>query len=219
MKKKPAVKNCVVLLDFDNTITRHDVIDTLLERFSKDGEWITLEKMWKNKKIGSRACLEGQIRGLRVGKKELRRHLESIKLDPYFKKLLKLLKSKKIKSVIVTDNFDYFVGRILKCHDIPRIPVFSNKVTHVNDRLIPRFPLENKSCGACGNCKKKDLLSHRSRFEKIIYVGDGLSDVCASRHADMVFAKGNLVRHCLEEGLNHIPIKRLKDVYNYFKST
>ncbi|MDD5439782.1 MAG: MtnX-like HAD-IB family phosphatase [Candidatus Omnitrophica bacterium] len=217
MKKKAGLKARVAMLDFDNTITRHDTIDSLLERFSMDDQWIILEKLWKNRKIGSRVCLEGQIKGIRITRRELKRYLGGIKLDPYFKKLIRLLRSKKIRPVIVTDNFDIFVAEILRRHNVGRIPVYSNKVSMVQNRLVPRFPLTNKECGTCANCKKRKLLSHRTKYGKIIYIGDGLSDLCASKHADMVFAKGSLIRHCLEEGLEHVPFKNLKDVCDYFE--
>ena len=35
--------NLMVFFDFDNTITTIDVIDDMLERFSKDDEWKALE--------------------------------------------------------------------------------------------------------------------------------------------------------------------------------
>lgn len=59
---------CIVFFDFDNTISTCDVFDSMLPRFSKDAFWIKLEKRWKSGKIGSKACLEGQIKGMSITK-------------------------------------------------------------------------------------------------------------------------------------------------------
>ena len=57
-------QKCVVFFDFDNTIATCDVFDSMLPRFSKDNLWVKLEKEWESGKIGSHACLKGQIKGI-----------------------------------------------------------------------------------------------------------------------------------------------------------
>ena len=51
----------------------------------------------------------------------------------------------------------------------------------------------------CANCKKAhvDKLSGEGYFT--VYVGNGYSDRCPSEHADMVFAKSDLLEHCKRE--------------------
>ena len=88
-----------VFFDFDNTITAFDVIDDMLIRFSKDDKWLDLEKQWKAKRIGSRKCLDGQVRGIRVSKDKLDKYLTKVEIDPYFKRLLKLLRARKIRTI------------------------------------------------------------------------------------------------------------------------
>jgi 2-hydroxy-3-keto-5-methylthiopentenyl-1-phosphate phosphatase len=43
----------------------------------------------------------------------------------------------------------------------------------------------------------------RKKGQKVVYVGDGLSDKCAVREAELVFAKGDLSRFCEKEGIRH----------------
>ena len=50
-----------------------------------------------------------------------------------------------------------------------------------------------------------------------VYVGDGFSDLHASKSADIVFAKDTLLKHCKKEGVECLPFKDFKDVYGYFK--
>ena len=54
------------------------------------------------------------------------------------------------------------------------------------------FPTPMKTCNKCGTCKSNILESCQADYGKIVYVGDGYSDLCPARKADLVFAKGIL---------------------------
>jgi 2,3-diketo-5-methylthio-1-phosphopentane phosphatase len=209
-------KDIIVFFDFDNTITKKDVIDDMLERFSGDDCWRELEEKWRREEIGSRECLKGQVEGIRVEKETLDKYLSTIEIDPYFKKLLQLFKSRNIPVLIVSDNFDYMLKKVLERNDIHDIDVFCNKVELLNGRLNPSFPYSNSECGDCANCKKTHLLARKKEGRRTVYIGDGKSDVCASRVSDVVFAKDFLRELFKKEGLGHIGFDGLKDVYDYF---
>ena len=210
--------NLMVFFDFDNTITTTDVIDDILERFSKDDKWKALEERWQREEIGSRECLKGQIEGIRIAKEKLDKYLLTIEIDPYFKKLLRLFELRGVPVLIVSDNFDYMIESVLKRNDIPDIEVYCNKTNFLNDKLNPSFPFANKKCGDCANCKKTHLLTKKKKSGvRTVYIGDGKSDVCASKVSDMVFAKDYLKELFKKEGLPHIAIDSLKDVYEYFE--
>ncbi len=207
----------IVFFDFDNTVTTIDVIDDMLGRFSNNDDWKELEKRWQREEIGSRECLKGQVEGIRVGKEKLSEYLSTIKIDPYFKRLLRLFKSRGIQALIVSDNFDYMLKNILKRNNISDIEVYCNKADFSDERLVLSFPFANKECGDCANCKKMHLLSRKRDGVRTVYIGDGKSDVCASRISDIVFAKDYLKELFKKEGLPHIAIDSLKDVYKYFE--
>lgn len=202
-----------VFFDFDNTIATCDVFDDMLLHFGVDPAWQDLEAKWKAGKIGSRQCLEGQIKCMNVPRERLDKYLSRIKLDPYFKKILQLLAKYGIAPSIVSDNFDYMLKRILKQRDI-NITVYANHARLRHARLIPSFPHTDKKCPACAHCKKKNLLSYSGKNSIILYIGDGRSDRCPAKYADIVFAKGYLLKFCKEEKLPYIAFKTLKDVYN-----
>ena len=212
------MKKYDVFFDFDNTITAFDVIDDMLIRFSKDDNWLELERKWKRGLIGSRECLEGQVRGIRISKADLDRYLRTVELDPHFKRLINFLGSKKIKAVILTDNFSYIVRRILKNNNIRPLEIFANSLKIEGAHLIPSFPLTNRNHGKrCGHCKKATLLKNLDKDAINVYVGDGLSDVCPSEAADIVFAKGNLKKYLKKKGIAFCPFRDFRDIYNYFR--
>ena len=216
---KPRIKlsDCQVFFDFDNTITPFDVLDDIVQRFSVNKDWVRLEKLWKQGKIGSKECLQGQMRLLRLDKKGLLKYLSQIKIDPYFKKLLALLKKEGIKPIILSDNFSFIINNILKNNKVGRIKVYSNELEFCKDSFLTSFPHRDKACFICAHCKKTNLLKHIKNDKIKIYIGDGLSDICPAKNVDLVFAKKSLLKFCRKNKLNHIECKSLKDVYKYFK--
>jgi 2,3-diketo-5-methylthio-1-phosphopentane phosphatase len=214
MEKK---SDSVVFFDFDNTIARYDVFDDMIERFAKDSRWIEIEERWRKGEIGSKECLEGQLKCTRITKKALDRYLSRIKLDPYFKKLMTLLCAKKIKAVVLSDNFDYILKRILAHNGIRGLKVYSNKMQVIRDKFIPSFPFGNRKCLRCAHCKSKNLLANASQNNIIIYIGDGRSDICPAQKADIIFAKDSLLSFCRSKNIKHIPFRNLKKVYTYFQ--
>lgn len=211
------MKKYTIFFDFDNTITRRDIFDDMLLRFSVDNRWEDLEKRWKEGRIGSRECLQGQLESIRITKKRLDGYLANIKVDPYFKKLIRLFNSRRIKTFILSDNFDYILSRILKANKIWNLKTYSNRIGFDKTRLVPDFPFVNKDCLTCGHCKTNSLLSNVPKGASAVYIGDGLSDVCPSRYANIVFAKESLLEHMGKKRLPHIAYRSLRDVYKYFK--
>ncbi|MFA5090534.1 MAG: MtnX-like HAD-IB family phosphatase [Candidatus Omnitrophota bacterium] len=216
-QKQEKISGSVVFFDFDNTITTVDVIDDMLLNFSCNTKWQGLEQAWQEGRIGSRECLKGQISTLRVEKRKLDEYLKGIKIDPYFKKLIGLLSRCNIKRVILSDNFDYILRSILENNGISRMDFYANSLKLSQDKLIPRFPRKNKECGLCAHCKKKSILENTPLTGKVFYIGDGLSDICASRHADIVFAKEHLLRYARKKKMDYIAYRSMQDIYRYFK--
>jgi len=210
-------EKCVVFFDFDNTIATCDVFDNMLPRFSQDDLWLKLEKDWQKGKIGSHACLEGQIKGISITKRALDEYLSGIKLDPYFRKIVKSLSASGIKVVVLSDNFDYILKRIMGFNSIKNLKIYSNKLKFVKDKLIPYFPFRSKKCQVCAHCKTKNLLANVAADSIIIYVGDGRSDICPSQYADIVFAKDQLLKYFQDKKLTCFSYESLKDAYDYFK--
>ncbi len=218
-KKNPKLNlsKCAVFFDFDNTITPFDVIDDIVERFSVNEKWRKIEKDWKQGKIGSRECLEGQFNEVRIGKNDFIRYLSGIKIDKHFPKILALLKRRKVFAAIVSDSSSFIIGNILKNNGIKGIKVYSNRLRFEKDRLILDFPHFNKRCPKCANCKKSHLRKSAIRDKIFIYIGDGLSDICAARCADIVFAKASLLKYFRKHNKKCFKFDTLETVYNYLK--
>ncbi|MBN2453186.1 MAG: MtnX-like HAD-IB family phosphatase [Candidatus Omnitrophica bacterium] len=208
---------CVFFFDFDNTITKFDILDDMLERFSKDDNWMALEEKWKRGEIGSLECLDAQIRGIKITRGRLDSYLSGIKLDPSFKKILGLCDRNNTRKVILSDNFDYILKGILKNNGISGVDVYCNSLKLLKESLIPRFPYSGRCRKRCAHCKTGNLKANIGRNTRSIYVGDGLSDLCPSKRTDLVFAKSSLRERLSSEKVPFVPFDDLSDVYKYLK--
>jgi 2-hydroxy-3-keto-5-methylthiopentenyl-1-phosphate phosphatase len=212
MPRPAASKGFRVFIDFDNTITVGDVLDSVIEKFSADERWRTLETEWEAGRIGARACLDGQLRGLHASWPEFERHLDGVALDPGFTALLDLVRRERGELTIVSDNFDLFVGRILRQHGLAHVAFRANHLELDGDRAIPSFPFTNPDCPDCAHCKKTHFMPPNDDGRRVVYIGDGRSDLCPARHADIVFAKASLLAHLREEKIPCLAFGDLTDV-------
>lgn len=201
-----------VALDFDGTITDVDVVDTALVQFSQNNDWLKVEAEWAAGKISSDECMARQLAGVELSAQELEAYLDSVNLDPGFKHLQAHLAEKSVPLVVLSDGYDLFIKGVFARYGIRNVPFRSNQMRHEDGKLIPSYPHKAKSCGRCGHCKKATLDEARAFVGHIIFAGDGMSDLCALKAADTVFAKGKLAKYCQEKGFPHIPYRTLEDV-------
>ncbi len=117
----------------------------------------------------------------------------------------------------MSDSFRFFLEYILKNNGIGGIKIYSNKIRFSQDRLIPSFPYTHSTCMICGNCKKKHLSKNGALDKVVIYIGDGLSDLCPAKEADIVFAKGSLKKYLTKERKDFFSFDSLKSVYNFMR--
>ncbi len=61
-------------------------------------------------------------------------------------------------------------------------------------------------------------LERLSGGRQIAYVGDGWSDRCAAKAADLVFARASLAQHLADEGVAYVPFEDMTDVREGLRS-
>lgn len=202
--------SAALFLDFDNTVTVGDVLDGLIERFSPTDEWKRWEADWSAERISTRECLERQVAGMRATLSELEAAVDAVELDPGFVPLLAACREASVPVTILSDNFDPVIRAILKHHRIEGLPVVANALVFGSEGPQARFPFADPACARCAHCKAQHL--KRSAARPRVYVGDGLSDLCPARVADVVFAKDSLARHLAAEGRSFRTFESLSDV-------
>jgi len=204
-----------IVSDFDGTITIRDVGQHFFEKYIPDRKAHSdlLEK-WKIGLISSRECLEKEIAWVRAGIPDLDDFIENERLDPFFKDFVDFCNRRKFELMILSDGLDYYIDAILMRYGYGFIDFKSNHLVTDGDRIVGvEFPWYlPELCDMCANCKKAHVDKLRGEGYFTVYVGNGYSDRCPSKHADMVFAKADLLDHCQREKIDCIPFRNFRDV-------
>jgi 2,3-diketo-5-methylthio-1-phosphopentane phosphatase len=206
-----------LFLDFDNTITRGDVLDRVLERYSASEAWRRWEAEWQSGRMSTRECLERQTGDLRVTSEELIRFTDVIDIDAAFGPLVSWTADHGIEVSIVSDNFQVLIDAMLRRRGLPLVPIYANGLAFTGNRPRASFPFLDPACKRCAHCKGQHLrrVSDRPR----IFAGDGLSDICPALSADVVFAKDSLAAHLQASGRPYRRFGSLDDVLDYLSET
>jgi 2-hydroxy-3-keto-5-methylthiopentenyl-1-phosphate phosphatase len=205
----------LVLVDFDGTIAQNDVGALLFKTLSKE-ESRKIVSLWLQEEINSMECLRRECELVRMSRSDLTKFALSQKIDGKFPAFVDLCNREKITLAILSDGLDFYIELILKENGLGQLPFFSNLLRFEGRRLKPEFPYFDRGCGRCGNCKRFHLKNLRKPNQKVVYIGDGLSDKCAVTEADAVFAKDDLRRFCEQEGIKHYPFRDFGDVIRTF---
>ena len=207
------MKNVAVLCDFDGTVASDDVGNLLFRTFGRLGDALAVVDRWKQGEISSRECLEQEFAMLDVSRSELDEFILLRKLDPYFKDFLDFTKKRGMEVAIVSDGLDYYIEKMLLRNGSAHIDFLANHLEFVDNSMKLFFPFHDLlECQNCGNCKSFHLEQYRQKGYFIVYVGNGKSDTCACQAADLVFAKGELLRFCQDEGIQHVAFNNFRDV-------
>ncbi|MBN1380690.1 MAG: MtnX-like HAD-IB family phosphatase [Deltaproteobacteria bacterium] len=205
-----------MICDFDGTVSTVDIGNRVLNRFTEN-KWQDIDRGYITGEVGSREAYAKGAPLFRGGREEVLDYcLETERIDPYFVDFYRFCRDQGIDLIIASDGFDFYIEAVLSKYNLTEIAFFSNHAEfHENGSLSFSFPAMNDDCGKCGACKNTVLQRHRAVYDRIIYVGDGHSDVCPSQKADLVFAKRVLYEKCLENQTACIPYENFRDVRQY----
>jgi 2,3-diketo-5-methylthio-1-phosphopentane phosphatase len=203
----------VLFFDFDNTITQGDLLDAVIARFSKDDSWRECEAAWQAGRISTRECLTRQIGNLRPARAEILEFAAGAAIDPYFVPIVRKAAAAGLELTVLSDSFTALIDAVLRRNDIPDVRVIANDIRFLDDRAEARFPHLDPSCPRCAHCKAQHFRALEGR--ETVFVGDGLSDLCAGNVADVVFAKDSLAAHLSRTGKDYLAFDSLRTVLDY----
>lgn len=204
------MKDVVVFIDFDGTVCPVDISYRFFHQFANEDARRAVEE-WKQGKISSSECLKRELEAYTGSIDALVNFASSQSIDPGFKDLLFFCERLSIPVAIISDGLDLYIDAFLNAHEVwPK--VYSNRLVIKDGKHIVEFPYFNRHCGKCGNCKSGHVIAEKAKGKTVIYIGDGLSDRCAASKSDIVFAKGDLKRYCIQNSIGFFEFQDLHDV-------
>lgn len=210
----------IVFTDFDGTITRNDIGDTMFRVFGgpeestqtfsdPGGGTVGAQEIWR------RSCETVSS----LSPKAFYSFVEGQDIDESFHRFEQFCCERMIPVHILSDGFDLYIEHILRRERLGHLPFYSNRLSIGNDGTItPVFPYTDSECIMCANCKRNHLLTKSSDENVIVYIGNGYSDQCPARYADIVFAKGTLLKFCERENVTYHRFETFDDVLEKFRS-
>ncbi|SHD76442.1 MtnX-like HAD-IB family phosphatase [Schnuerera ultunensis] len=211
-------KNIIVLCDFDGTITTED---TNVKLFNKIGDKDIIQKYrekYYNGEIDIRTLSNNQFDSVKLSKESyLDFILNEIKLQRGFKLFYTNLNKYKIPFVIVSGGYETGIRPFLNKHGFNDIPIYANKLIFNGDSVTAQyydeehFPdLIRKDCYK--DFKVEIVKKYRKKYDRIIFIGDGSTDINIADKVDYLFAKDYLRDYCIKNNIDHIDWEDFNDV-------
>jgi len=206
-----STSNVVVLCDFDGTATPYDVINEILAHFA-DPAWLELAKAWERQEIGTAQLLRLAFSHVRASRAQMEALLETIPLDPAFPELVSFCQSQGYTFAVASDGLVWYIRYILDGHGIQNVPIYANEIRFDEHGFQLSFPWYSPQTPLRGTSKVAIIRQYQDGDCKVVFIGDGQTDIEAAPVADLVYARADLLSYCQAQGIPAIAFSTLRDV-------
>jgi len=203
--------------DFDGTITPKDVSFLILDAFGSS-DWRQLLEQYKEGKISVAHFNTRAFTTVKADKQTLLRLVsDKAQVRPGFHDLLAYCHRNGVKFVIVSNGLDFYIRAILRDIGVRDIEVFAATTRFGSDGIAARY------LGPGGEqledgFKEAYLRSFQEMGYRVMYAGNGFSDIAPARQAYHVFTTGDLSAACKEMNINYTPFDDLNDIVKGLES-
>jgi 2-hydroxy-3-keto-5-methylthiopentenyl-1-phosphate phosphatase len=208
----------LVQCDFDGTITEEDISFLLLDAFAQ-GDWRQLLRQYKEHKISVGEFNTRAFAMVRADKHRLLEALQGgVKVRAGFHGLVTYCLEKGPRLVIVSNGLDFYIRAVLEHLGLGGVEVHAAQTSFHPGGMKVRY------VGPDGNrlndgFKEAYVESFLRLGYRVIYIGNGDSDVAPAKYAHDVFATGDLLAYSKENNLNCKPFKDFRDVVKGLEQT
>jgi HAD superfamily phosphoserine phosphatase-like hydrolase len=197
-----------------------DTCEFLLDTFVNE-DWRTFNTFLERGEITLEECTRAQLSMLNVSEERALKELKKVtSFRPHFMELVDHCDAQGIHFIIVSGGLDFVIKHFLSARDLEkRVHVYSATSRITRDGIELSFP-ELVDCTSLDF--KDDLVrQYNKQGFRTIYVGDGLSDFNAVRHADFLFVikDSKLAELCKRENLPHREITDFQEVIKSINDT
>lgn len=206
----------LIACDFDGTITSRDCLHLIVQRYAPDA-WEAIERRLRSGQIGLVAAIQEEFQHVRVEEDEVVAFvLANAGVRPGFSEFVAWVEGEGHRLMVVSSGFRVLIDPVLRAAGLSRLEVHAGDAFFSLQGTRVVYPETLRDCATtCGTCKS-DVIAAATREPgyrpPLVHIGDGLSDLCAAREADIVFARGNLAALLAREGLSFHPFESFLEV-------
>ena len=201
----------LVQCDFDGTVTEEDISFFLLDAFAQ-GDWRRLLRDYKEHKISVGEFNTKAFAMVKADKHKLLEALKgNVKVRAGLHELVNYCLGKGFKLVIVSNGLDFYIRAVLKDLGLRNIEVYAAQASfHPEGMKVQYVGPDGKRLE--DGFKEAYTQSFLKLGYRVIYIGNGDSDVAPAKYAHHVFATGDLLAYCRGNNLNYKPFENFIDV-------
>lgn len=197
--------------DFDGTMTMEDLSFHILDEYA-EGDWRGLLAEYR---AGAMPVGEFNTRAFAMVRQDeatLRNLIRGkVRLRPGLQELVAYCREQNHPIAIVSNGLDFYIRTVLADAGLGDIE-FHAAVTRFDPAGLDVQYLGPDGAVTLRGFKEAYMETFRRPGRRIIYLGDGLSDIFPARAADYVFACKELVTIAREQGLPHTAFESLLEV-------
>jgi 2-hydroxy-3-keto-5-methylthiopentenyl-1-phosphate phosphatase len=194
----------LVQCDFDGTITIEDASFTILDAYVPD-KWRSLFERYQQGKMTVGAFNSTVFSMVKADKQPLLKMIrEKVSVRKGFKEFVEYCQGKNYRFVIVSNGLDFYIEDVLERYEVKDVEVHASNTVFTEDGLLVRHR------GPDGQYLDEDVKAaftdnYLNLGYKVIYLGDGRSDVLPAGKSHHIFATGSMIKYCDSEKLSCTP--------------
>ena len=201
----------IIQCDFDGTITEEDISFILLDTFAQ-GDWQKLLQEYKEHRISVAQFNTQAFAMVKADEPALLQVVNGkVKIRTGFHELVDYCAERGFRLVIVSNGLEFYVKAILKEIGVENIETHAAQAQfHPSGMKVQYIGPDGKQLE--DGLKEAYIESFLRQSYKVLYVGNGDSDIIPAQHAHYTFARGELLTYCRQHNLECTPFDSLFDV-------
>jgi 2-hydroxy-3-keto-5-methylthiopentenyl-1-phosphate phosphatase len=208
-----SVKPLLIACDFDGTITRRDTLHVIVEAFGERGVWERLEPRLRLGEITVEQAMQIQFAEVRATPDQVRAVVrEHAPIRDGFGEWVEWCATRGYRLVVTSNGFRSIIDPVLEDAGFGHLEVVAHDAAFSSDGCHIGWADRGAQCTLCGRPCKRAPLRARWHGERLVYLGDGISDRCVSLMADVVFARDGLAEHLAQQQVAYLPFEDFVEV-------
>ncbi len=213
------MKPLLIACDFDGTITQRDTLHVIVESYGERGLWERLEPRLRVGAITVEQAMQEEFAAVRATPDEVRDAVRrQAPIRDGFSEWVDWCARHGHRLVVLSNGFRSVIEPVLADVGLGHLEVVAHDARFSRDGCRLVWSDRGERCDLCGRPCKREPLRARWHGERLVYLGDGISDRCASLLADVVFARNGLSEHLTGIDVPFIPFEDFHDVRDALES-
>lgn len=214
------MESLLIACDFDGTITERDTLHLIVEEFGTRGLWATIEPRLRAGEVTLEQAMQEEFATVRATPEQVRELvLRSAGLRAGFPELVSWSRARGHRLIVFSNGFRSVIDAVLERAGLGDLEVLSHEALFTSDGCRLVWAERGEACVECGRCCKRHDLRARLGAERLVYIGDGVSDRCAARMADLVFARADLARDLTADAVPFVPFDDFVEIRRRLDAT